>query len=247
MKKNYLLLLFLLASFSTLFAQVRLVRVEPSTNTVVIQNYGGTTVDISSWWTCHLFAYAQLSNGTVNSGSLNLAPGAQVNVTISSTMNTTASDLGLYNTSSFGSTAAMEDFVQWGSGGNGRENVAVAKGIWDAGTFIAGGVTPPYAYTGNGTTDNGVTFWDSFLSVGESNFEKQVGIFPNPNNGSFKISSSLYPITQIKIFNILGELIYEQDPNQVFSMDMNLKLNAGIYMVELHSNNLKVVKRAIIE
>ena len=36
-----------------------------------------------------------------------------------------ASDLGLYNSSAFSSTTAMEDFVQWGAGGQGRESVAV--------------------------------------------------------------------------------------------------------------------------
>ena len=213
----------------------------------MLQNFGGTTVDISSWWTCHLFSYAQLSSGTVNSGSLNLAPGAQVNLTITSSMNTTASDLGIYNTPSFGSSAAMQDFVQWGSGGNGRENVAVAKGIWDAGTFIDGTVSPPYAYTGNGTTDNGVTFWDSFLSIDESNFEKQVAVYPNPNKGAFNIKSSLNPITNIRVFNILGELIYSQEVSQLFMMDLNLQLQSGIYMIEIQSNNLKVIKRAVIE
>ena len=31
----------------------------------------------------------------------------------------------------------MHDFVQWGSAGNGRESVAVGKGIWTAGDFIS--------------------------------------------------------------------------------------------------------------
>ena len=30
----------------------------------------------------------------------------------------------------------MQDFIQWGGAGIGRESVAVAKGIWTAGTFF---------------------------------------------------------------------------------------------------------------
>ena len=50
------------------------------------------------------------------------------------------------------------DFVQWGSAGNGREDVAVAKGIWIAGTFVSG--DEPFTYTGNGG-QNGSDFWEA--------------------------------------------------------------------------------------
>jgi hypothetical protein len=246
MKKNYLIILFFL-SLSAGFSQIRIVEVTPATNTIVIENFGGTSADISSWWTCHRFNYSQLSSSTVVTGSLNIPAGNQVELIISGSMNATSSDLGLYNASSFGSTTAMEDFLQWGAGGIGRENVAVAKGIWAAGTFIAGSVTPPYAYTGNGSTDNGVAFWDALLGTSENNFENQVRIFPNPNSGQFTIKSALHPITEIKIFNVLGKMVYQQNTSQVFNMNMGMDLKTGIYLVELYANNNKTIKRMVIQ
>ncbi|MCH8329907.1 MAG: hypothetical protein IH946_00760 [Bacteroidetes bacterium] len=139
-------------------AQVRLTVVDPVLDEITIHNYGSSTENINSWWLCARFSYVQLSGITVQSGSLSLAAGADVTVSGFS-LNNTSSDLGLYNSSSFTSTTAMQDFVQWGGGGIGRESVAVAKGIWVAGTFISG--TGPYYYIGDGT-ENGVQFWSIF-------------------------------------------------------------------------------------
>ena len=50
----------------------------------------------------------------------------------------------------------MIDFTQWGSASNGRESVAVTKGIWSPGDFIE--IADTYNYTGNGN-QNGVNFW----------------------------------------------------------------------------------------
>ena len=70
-------------------------------------------------------------------------------------LNNSVADLGLYETNTFGSASAMQDFVQWGSGGNGRESVAVGKGIWTAGDFI---LTAPeghsIAFDGQGRTSS---------------------------------------------------------------------------------------------
>jgi len=56
---------------------------------------------------------------------------------LSGSLNTSASDLGLYvSTFDFTSSANMRSFVQWGSDGNGRESVAVNAGLWTAGDFV---------------------------------------------------------------------------------------------------------------
>lgn len=61
-------------------------------------------------------------------GSLNLGTGDYV-VLSGFGLNDTSADLGLYNTNSFANAAAMEDFVQYGGSGIGRESVAASKGI----------------------------------------------------------------------------------------------------------------------
>jgi hypothetical protein len=111
-----------------LAAQVRITEVNLATKTVELTNFGTTTQDLSSWFWCHRFSYPQPG------GSLAARETKQYSI---STLNTTSSDLCLYNSGSFGSASAMQDFVQWGGGGIGRESVAVAKGIWATGAFLA--------------------------------------------------------------------------------------------------------------
>jgi hypothetical protein len=107
-------------------AQVRITEVTISTGNVELTNFGTSSVNLASWQFCRRFAYVAVG-GTI-------AAGASRQFTVS--FNTTSSDLALYNTNSFTSTTAMEDFVQWGGGGLGRESVAVSKGIWTTGAFL---------------------------------------------------------------------------------------------------------------
>jgi len=144
---------------------IRIISVDPLTDEISITNYGGTTVDISSYRFCSLFAYTNLGISaatTLISGTYNLPPGDTVVMT-GFALNNIGADLGLYlPTGSFASASVMVDFTQWGSGGNGRESVAVAKGIWNTGGFVSG--TPPFVYTGDGV-QNGVGFWSMVLTV----------------------------------------------------------------------------------
>ena len=109
--------------------------IQPPKNQVEIKNYGTEAVDVSSYCLGSLFSCAQLKDLNVISGSLNIPPGWILAVSGFS-LNNSAADIGLYETNSFGSSSAMKDFVQWGSSGNGRESVAVSRGIWTAGDFV---------------------------------------------------------------------------------------------------------------
>lgn len=107
-------------------AQVRITEVTISTRNVELTNFGPSAVDLTNWRFCHRFIYP--SPGGI------IAAGATRQFTVN--FNQTSSDLGLYNSSNFGSATDMQDFVQWGGGGIGRESVAVAKGIWTTGFFF---------------------------------------------------------------------------------------------------------------
>ncbi|MEY8848806.1 T9SS type A sorting domain-containing protein [Psychroserpens sp. XS_ASV72] len=250
MKKNYVMKFVLMATLcffaiNTSDAQIRMVNVDPSTNVVQIHNYGGTTVDVSSYWFCHLFTYSQLSGGTVQSGSLNLAPGADVVVQASSNFNASASDLGLYSTNSFGSTAAMQDFLQWGSGGLGRENVAVAKGIWTAGTFIS--VTPPYEYTGDGA-QNGFQFWATSLGLDDFDDLFKFSISPNPAATEMKliVPGNFQNIATVRVFDLLGKLIVERELNGNESTNFDVSnWTSGLYLVRISTENNTETKRFV--
>lgn len=45
-------------------------------------------------------------------------------------------ELGLYSSSQFGSDDAIVDYVEWGSTGHTRSNVAIAAGIWVVDGFV---------------------------------------------------------------------------------------------------------------
>ena len=94
-----------------------------SQDQIEIKNFGTAAFDVSSYWFCSLFSYGQLKDLNVINGSLNIPPGGILAVS-GFLLNNSAADIGLYETNSFGSSSAMKDFVQWGSGGNGHESVA---------------------------------------------------------------------------------------------------------------------------
>ncbi|MEM6628507.1 MAG: lamin tail domain-containing protein [Bacteroidota bacterium] len=103
---------------------------------VELKNYSSDTIDISTWWLCAQFVYVQLSDDALTiTGNTNVAPGEIVTVT-GFNLDDQASDLGLYSNNSFANSDAMVAFVQYGGAGIGRENVAAAAGIWEAGDFI---------------------------------------------------------------------------------------------------------------
>ena len=87
---------------------------------------------------------------------------------------------------------------------------------------------------------------DEFVSVFDADELDQVSIFPNPNNGNFKIVSSSSIIKEIEIVNLLGESIYKQ--NQFYEDDLisieiggNLK-GILICKISLLSGRMKIVK-----
>ena len=118
---------------------------------IELWNNGTVSVDLAPYWLClGPGQYLQIENATVVSGNRELAPGEFLVVNWDMLSNNEG--LGLYSTNTFASADAIVDFVQWGSGGNPRENVAVEAGIWTAGDFIPEVRLPSFsiAYDGEG-------------------------------------------------------------------------------------------------
>jgi len=253
MKKKYAINFYSTLFFVTILnlhmsAQLRIVEVDPSTDTVKIHNFGASTVDLSSYRLCSLFSYRTLSSQTtLQSGSFMLAPDADVVVSVSGNyLNDTAADLSLYlPTGSFGSSTVMQDFTQWGGSfpdGSGRETVAVNKGIWTAGTFL--NVTPPYEYTGDGA-QNGSQFWDTLLGIDEFSTD-QFKILQNPASDKLllhlpRIASSI----TLDVFDVLGKRILTKGINGVSSTIDVSKWNSGVYLVRLSSDDVTQTKRFV--
>jgi len=250
--KSKLLTLFAFLTLIQINAQIRIVEVDPSTNTVKLHNYGSANnpQDISTYWFCARIVYEGVSATTLISGSTNLAIGADVVLRMNSLdFNDTSSDIGFYNSPSFGSSTAMEDFMQYGAGGLGRESVAVAKGIWTAGEFIQ--VVPPYEYIGNGmqtggSAENGVAFWETLLSNEEFEINNQFLIYPNPSSTNIEIKIPRSAATNsVLVYDILGKTLIDEKLNDNYlNLDVSNWLE-GIYLVRVTSGENVQTKRFI--
>lgn len=169
MRALLLTLLFVGIMFTASAQSLRITSVNPNSNEITLTNFGAGE-DFSTFRLCSLFEYETLNSSDISivSGDFDLAMGESVSITwqASNGMDPSGADLGLYLPSGgFGSAASMVDFVQWGSGGNGREGIAVSAGLWATGTFLNGDA--PYTYTGDGI-QNGINFWESFTGGGET-------------------------------------------------------------------------------
>lgn len=147
-------------------SNVRIVEVDASENEVTLQNFGDAETDISGYWFCLKRSYSQLNQVTIVSGDLSL--GENETVTFSIDVNDAGSDVSIYNTAgAFTSATALVDFMQFNGSftSDGRENVAVEKGIWTAGEFVEGASV--FIYDGDGQ-QNGASQWSGDAVVNTS-------------------------------------------------------------------------------
>lgn len=89
-----------------------------------------------------------------------------------------------------------------------------------------------------------------FSAIGPiNNNQNNVGLFPNPANAVFYVSSKKEPITSLQVYNSLGELTY----NLTNLNSTQLQLNAesypkGIYFVKIKTNsNQFVIKKLVVK
>lgn len=144
--------------------------INPTTESITIQNLGTVAQDISTYWLCTTGAvYSQISTYTPT-GDFNLDPNESVTIDLSTTTSTlnTIPDangsLGLFTTNTFTSSdpAILLDFIQWGAINQFRVSQAVVALRWDdANNFVSG--TPPYTFTGT-ASDHGSAFWQDAIT-----------------------------------------------------------------------------------
>jgi len=92
---------------------------------------------------------------------------------------------------------------------------------------------------------------DTVLSVSENKIlDKQLQVFPNPNNGTFTLSyTGNAALEQISVFDVTGKLIKSETLkgfNKKQSFDFT-NLAKGMYFIKVQTANALVSKRVIIE
>lgn len=117
-------------------------------NKVEFVNTGPGSQNLTGYWFCNLWkrspAYVAASTAQIvaaesTSTTLTLPAGGILTFQLTAAFITDAQgEFGLYTTNSFGSPAAMVDYVSWGGDAT-RDSVAAGKSpaIWVAGTFVS--------------------------------------------------------------------------------------------------------------
>ncbi len=86
-------------------------------------------------------------------------------------------------------------------------------------------------------------------SLGISNYSapetNTITIAPNPATSSFTISSG-NRIQSIKVFNVIGEIVFHSEPNNIQSMINSSQFSKGIYFVQITDENKNVVNRKVL-
>ncbi len=91
------------------------------------------------------------------------------------------------------------------------------------------------------------------LTVNESKLTSSLNIIPNPNKGNFSlvINNDYNGSYSIKIYDITSRLIEERiinKGNSIISENISLtNLNKGLYFISIENENLKEVKKFIVE
>ena len=77
---------------------------------------------------------------------------------------------------------------------------------------------------------------------------KEINIYPNPNDGTFTITTNFNPqeIISIKVFNILGQFVYQQEGFQNNTIQM-LHSAKGMYWIEVTSTTQNFIKKIIVQ
>lgn len=89
------------------------------------------------------------------------------------------------------------------------------------------------------------------LNIPEQAFTDSFIIYPNPNKGTFNLEIAknfTHKNVQLTIFDISGRKIYKKQLNNaenIIPINLN-QVSQGIYLVEISSNNLKLLKKIII-
>lgn len=118
-------------------------------------------------------------------------------------------------------------------------------------TVNADGVFSVTVVDSNGCTDNDTSLvsFQVCAGISEINGSLTVSVYPNPNKGQFTVYHSGQPVSGMKIFNVLGEKVYDSSLNtQQSPLTIDLRNQGeGIYFLQIISEGSVITKRIIVE
>ena len=87
----------------------------------------------------------------------------------------------------------------------------------------------------------------STVGIAEDNLENNLTIYPNPNSGNFTVNFPSEGAVQMRVINILGDVIYTEQFKNFTTKEINLSnAPAGIYFITLTSDKETITKKTIV-
>ncbi len=132
----------------------------------------------------------------------------------------------------------------------------VSNGIFDPAAAGMGMHTITYTYTDVNFCSNfaidsiGVTEFTGIINQADLG---AVNVFPNPNNGNFKVKFNLEQndIINLKVYNALNAVVFEENNisvRQTFSKEITLEnLNKGVYYLHIDGKQTNIIKKLVIQ
>jgi hypothetical protein len=96
-----------------------------------------------------------------------------------------------------------------------------------------------------------VSVKSKLAGINAANAESNITIYPNPNNGSFKITTTnkLDETSQINIIDVTGKVIYKLTPADfavgVAQITLNV-IDAGVYFIQINNNQGRTTQKFIV-
>ncbi len=83
---------------------------------------------------------------------------------------------------------------------------------------------------------------EGILDIESATFLNEISFYPNPSNGAVFINSDKFiddKKIHIKVFNLIGEIIYEEENISLDNYQLNLGDTAGMYFIEVNTETIK--------
>ena len=138
---------------------------------------------------------------------------------------------------------------QWSTGGGGRivsgQGSGSVRVLWEKEGDFSLTVTPMNACD-EGESQSVAVNVNLITSIGGESYEPILRVFPNPSAGAFNITArGITDIQEIKIYNALGQVVYQQTPPSEKHEFQLFNLPSGVHTVVLKSKS-KIYTEMII-
>lgn len=76
---------------------------------------------------------------------------------------------------------------------------------------------------------------ENIVNIEENSVDKQIKIYPNPNNGTFSIRSNASHLPhKVEVFNVQGQQVYQKEYQASNHLEISLDQPAGLYFIKIH-------------